>query len=144
MTIEHILDTAFAFRKSKALLSAVELGLFGVLADGPQSARELTRRLGLQGRGARDFLDALVALKLLDRGNDGLYSNAPACWAYLDPRQPTYIGDLMQYLNGRMYRMWEHLTAALLQGTAQCGPAEGVPRTRLSTHRESEGKRRAS
>ena len=53
MTLEHILDTAFAFRKSKALLSAVELGLFDVLADGPQSSDDLRpisftrrRRLG--------------------------------------------------------------------------------------------------
>ena len=66
MSLEHILDIAFAFRKSKALLSAVELRLFDVLAEGPQSAHDLTGRLGLHGRGARDFLDALVALKLLD------------------------------------------------------------------------------
>ena len=89
MNLEHILDIAFAFRKSKALLSAVELRLFDVLADGPQSANELTNRLGLHGRGARDFLDALVALKLLDRDEDERYSNAPTCSTYLDPRQPT-------------------------------------------------------
>src|SRR3977135_3002275 len=110
MSLEHILDIAFAFRKSKALLSAVELRLFDVLADSPQSAHELTDRLRLHGRGARDFLDALVALKLLDRDEDERYSNAPTCSTYLDPRQPTYIGGLLEYLNARMYRTWDYLT----------------------------------
>ena len=68
-------------------------------------------------------MDALVALKLLDRDDDERYSNAPTCSAYLDPRQPTYIGGLLEYLNARMYRTWDYLTPALLQGKAQCGPA---------------------
>jgi hypothetical protein len=123
MSPEHILDIGFAFRKSKALLSAVELGVFATLADGPQSAEALTRRLGLQGRGARDFFDVLVALKLLDRDESNRYANAPDCATYLDPRQQTYIGGLLEYLNARMYRSWESLTPALRQGTAQCGPS---------------------
>jgi hypothetical protein len=122
MSPDHIIETAFAFRKSKALLSAVELGLFETLAKGPQNAEQLTGRLGLKGRGARDFFDALVALKLLDRDADGCYVNAPDSSVYLDPAQATYIGDLLEYLNARMYRTWDLLTPALRQG-AQCGPA---------------------
>ena len=34
-TPDHILEIGFAFRKSKTLLSAVELGVFPTLADGP-------------------------------------------------------------------------------------------------------------
>ena len=120
---DYILDIAFAFRKSKALLTAVELGVFEILADGPQDADVLTGRMGLQGRGARDFLDTLVALKLLGRDGGGRYRNSPACSVYLDPRQPAYIGGLLEYLNARMYRTWSHLTTALREGKAQCGPA---------------------
>ena len=58
---------------SKVLLSAVELGLFTELAKGPADLAVLSQRLGLHKRGARDFLDALVALKLLNR-RDGLKS----------------------------------------------------------------------
>jgi hypothetical protein len=122
MSPNRVLETAFAFRKSKALLSAVELGLFETLAKGPQNAEQLIGRLGLNGRGARDFFDALVALKLLDRDEDGCYANTPDCAAYLDPARPSYIGDLLEYLNARMYRTWDLLTPALRQG-AQCGPA---------------------
>ena len=123
MSPDHILGTAFAFRNSKALLTAVELGLFEALAKGPQNAATLTRQLGLNGRGARDFFDALVALKLLDRDADGFYANAADCSVYLDPDQPAYIGDLLQYLNARMYRTWDLLTPALREGAPQCGPA---------------------
>jgi hypothetical protein len=123
MSLEHILEIAFAFRKSKALFCAVELRLFDVLAEGPQKAEQLAGRLGVHGRGLRDFLDALVALELLERDEEDCYANAPTCSIYLDPRQPTYIGGLVEYLNARMYRTWDHLTAALVQGKAQCGPA---------------------
>ena len=62
-------------------------------------------------------------MQLLDRGSDERYSSTPACAVYLDPRQPTYIGGLLEYLNARMYRTWDYLTPALLQGKPQCGPA---------------------
>jgi hypothetical protein len=55
MSPDYIIETAFAFRKAKALLSAVELGLFETLAKCPQNAEQLTVQLGLKGRGARDF-----------------------------------------------------------------------------------------
>jgi DNA-binding IclR family transcriptional regulator len=54
----------------------VELGLFTELAKGPAYLGDLSRRLGLPDRSARDFLDALVALKMLDR-QDGRYSVCP-------------------------------------------------------------------
>ena len=61
------------FWASKTLLSAVELGLFTELAKGRANLRKLSQRLGLHDRSARDFLDALVALNLLER-QDGIYT----------------------------------------------------------------------
>lgn len=78
-TPRHILEVGFAFRKSKALLSAAELGLFTALGDGLLDHDALVKQLNLHGRGARDFFDALVALGLLDRDAQGRYSNTPEC-----------------------------------------------------------------
>jgi hypothetical protein len=117
----HILEVSYAFWKSKALLSAVELGVFTVLAEGPLGAQELAARLEMHGRGARDFFDALVALGLLYREASGRYANRPDAARYLDRRRPTYIGDLMEHLNERHYQNWGLLTQALRTGMPQSG-----------------------
>src|SRR3954452_3057139 len=91
VTPDAIMQLGFAFWGSKTLLSAVELGLFTLLANGPLSADVLTTRLKLHPRSVRDFLDALVSLGQLER-NDGLYSNTPAGAQFLDRRKPTYVG----------------------------------------------------
>ena len=62
LTPEGILQLGLGFWGSKTLLSAVELGVFTHLAQGALSGKTLVERLGLNGRGAHDFLDALVAL----------------------------------------------------------------------------------
>ena len=67
VTPARILQTGLGFWASKTLLSAVELGLFTELGSGPRSLGDLTRRLGLHPRSARDFLDALVALRFLEK-----------------------------------------------------------------------------
>lgn len=123
MRPDHILEIGFAFRKSRALLSAVELGVFTALGDGPLAESTLAARLGIHQRGARDFFDTLVALGLLKREEAGRYANAPAAAVYLDARQPSYLGGLLDYLNERMYPAWAKLTLALRSGKPQAGPS---------------------
>ena len=69
LTPEGILQLGLGFWASKTLLSAVELGVFTELGHGPLSADDLIARLGLHRRSAHDFLDALVALGMLERGS---------------------------------------------------------------------------
>jgi O-methyltransferase/methyltransferase family protein len=120
---DRLLQIAFAFRSSKALLSAVELGVFAALKDGPLGLEALAPRIGIHCRGARDFFDALVSLGALDRDAGGRYHNAPDCACYLDPSGPAYVGDLLEYLNARVYGSWGLLTAALRSGKPQAGPS---------------------
>src|SRR5262249_48834592 len=72
---ERILQLGFGFWGSKALLSAVELGVFTELAKKPATLAELQSRLKLHPRSARDFLDTLVALGMLERDGQGTYRN---------------------------------------------------------------------
>ena len=75
VTPDSIMQLGFGFWGSKTLLSAVELRMFGTLSEaGPLNAEELRERLGLHPRSARDFFDALVALGMLERDDDGRYS----------------------------------------------------------------------
>src|SRR5688500_10268410 len=62
----RILEVRNAFLSSKTLLSAVELGLFSLLGHGSRTGAAIERRLGLHPRATDDFLDALVAIGMLD------------------------------------------------------------------------------
>src|SRR3712207_3273805 len=86
---DHLLQVAFAFAASKAVLSAVELGVFTRLARRPHAAEELRLDLGLHPRSARDFFDTLVALRFLDRDEAGVYRNTPEADYYLDRAKST-------------------------------------------------------
>jgi precorrin-6B methylase 2 len=113
-----IMQLALGFWSSKALLSAVEIGLFNVLAEGPLDAAALCARLALHPRGARDFFDALVALGMLER-QDGRYSTTPATQRYLVRANPDYIGGILEMSNARLYGFWGSLTEALKTGQPQ-------------------------
>ena len=47
-TLEGILELGYAFRGAKALMSAVELGVFTALTEGPLDCEKLCERLGLR------------------------------------------------------------------------------------------------
>lgn len=117
-----IMQIGMGFFASKVLLSAVELGVFEVLGTGPLAREELRDRLGLHERGAADFLDALVALGLLNRegdGQDACYANTTDTAAFLDPASPLYLGGILRMANSRLYHHWGHLTEALHTGLPQ-------------------------
>jgi len=117
-TPEKIMELGLGFWASKTLLSAVELGLFSELAKGPADAETLATRHRLHHRSARDFLDALVALGMLER-QDGQYSNTPETDLFLDRAKPSYIGGILEMANARLYTFWGTLTEGLRTGQPQ-------------------------
>ncbi len=118
ITPEHILQTGLGFWASKTLLSAAELGLFTELARSPLDAEAIRQRLGLHERGVRDFLDALVSLRFLERHNDE-YSNTPETNLFLDRNKPAYVGGILEMCNARLFGHWNNLTEALRTGRPQ-------------------------
>jgi hypothetical protein len=121
ITPDAILNLGDAFRRAKVLLSAVELGLFTILAEGPLDLTTLGKKTSLHERGARDFLDALVALGMLQRDEKGRYANTPETDLYLDRSKPTYIGGYLEFTNARLWTAWHLLTDALRTGRPQSG-----------------------
>ena len=117
-TPEYIMQVGTGFWASKTLLSAVELGVFSALAEAPADLATLQKKLGLHQRSARDFLDALVALRLLEREN-GIYSNTADTDLFLDQAKPSYIGGVLEMANARLYGFWGSLTEAVRTGELQ-------------------------
>jgi len=118
LTPERLLQLGMGFWGPRALLSAVELGLFTVLAKGPLDEKQLRAQLGLHPRAARDFFDSLVALGPLQR-RAGKYRNAPDADAFLDRDKPGYIGGMLDMAAVRLYPFWGSLTEALRTGAPQ-------------------------
>ncbi len=116
---ERILQVGLGFWASKTLLSAVEMEVFTELAKHPEDLTAATGRLGLHPRGARDFLDALVALGFLVRDEHGRYANTPETELFLDKRKPSYMGGILEMANHRLYPFWGALTTALRTGEQQ-------------------------
>ena len=77
-----VLDLIEAFRRSKTMFAAVELGVFDRLGKSPDDAATLAARLGLNRPPLQRLPDACVALGFLHQQR-GLYSNLPPAHAHL-------------------------------------------------------------
>lgn len=118
LTPAKIMQLGTGFWGSKALLSAIELGLFTELAKGSLDAAALTKRLQLHPRSARDFFDALVALGMLKRTGQR-YANTTETALFLDRAKPSYVGGILEMCNARLYQFWGSLTDGLRTGQPQ-------------------------
>ncbi len=110
------------FMASKTLLTAVNMGLFTLLADEGLSGKAIGSKLGLHERSLYDFLDTLVALGFLTR--DGIketsvYHNSADADLFLDERKPSYIGGILVMCNNRHFRFWADLEEGLKTGKQQ-------------------------
>lgn len=122
---DRLLQLGMGFWASKAMLSAVELGVFTALAGAARSKEELERALGLHPRASRDFLDTLVALGALEREN-GQYRNTPDAELFFDRAKPSYVGGLLEMMERRLYADWGSLTDALRTGLPQNRTKDGA------------------
>jgi acetylserotonin N-methyltransferase len=102
-TSNNVLDLIDAFRRSKTMFAAVELGIF----DGhrPADCKELPR-----------LLDACVSLNLLEK-RGGEYVNTPEADQYLRSDSPDTLSGYVLYSNKALYPMWGHLEDAVREGT---------------------------
>jgi hypothetical protein len=116
---DRIVELGQSYRACRTLLSAIELNVFTVLAEGPLDRDTLSARIGIHSRGARDFFDALVALRMLVRDKTGRYANSAETDVYLDRNKPTYIGGVFESAITRLYIDWGSLTVALRTGKPQ-------------------------
>lgn len=113
---DRIIELIEAFRRSKTMFAAVELGIF----DGarPADCKELPR-----------LLDACVALGLLEkrRGEDNAaYVNTPEADKYLRSNSPDSLTGYIYYSNEALYPMWAHLEDAIREGTPRWKQTFGV------------------
>lgn len=111
-----VLDLIEAFRRSKTMFAAVELGIFDRLDGAPATAETIAVEQGLDPSAATRLLDACVGLGLLN-ATEGAYSNTEVADVYLRRESPRTLAGYILYSNEALFPMWSHLEDALREGT---------------------------
>ncbi len=124
MSPTPILDLIEAFRRSKAMFTAVRLGVFDALAQTPQSAEQLAAALKVNAAALTRLLDGCIALELLQR-EGGAYANTPLAERYLAGNSPDTLANYIRYSDQSLYNLWAHLDDAIREGTNRWTQAFG-------------------
>jgi acetylserotonin O-methyltransferase len=111
-----ILDLIEAFRRSKTMFTAVQLGIFDELEGKPETAEALAVKLNLNAGALARLLDACVGLGLLDR-NHQTYTNTPRASKYLVSASPDTLTGYIVYSDQSLYHLWAHLDDAVREGS---------------------------
>lgn len=120
-----LLGQAMAFQQAKLVLTGLEIGLFGHLAQGPATRSQICDRLGLHQRGTEHFLLALVELGMLVRDGE-TFANSPEVTRFLVPGNGEgYMGGFLSVANQVMYPAWGRLAEALRTGEPQAATYSG-------------------
>ena len=126
-TAEEILALGRSYQGAAVLAAASDLDLFSALAPTPLAAAELARTLECDLRGLTILLDALVALRLLDK-SDGNYALPAGLKALLTPDGAQSVLAMAQH-QGHCLRNWAQLARVVKTGR----PAERMPGVRGET-----------
>jgi len=113
------------FRRSKAMFTAVSLGVFDALESSPTTAHHLALRLGAQTEPLERLLDTCVGLKLLRREDD-TYTNEPIASAFLCRSSRYSLAGYILYSNDVLFPLWTHLEDAIREGTPRWTQAFGT------------------
>ena len=123
-TAEQILALGRSYQGAAVLAAAAELDLFSALSRAPLPAAKLARTLKADLRGLTILLDALVALRLLDKSG-GNYALAGGLDAVLTRAGAQSVLAMAQH-QARCLRNWAQLALVVKTGQpAKCIPGVG-------------------
>ena len=109
----EIRETVMAFQKSRIVLTAFELDVFTCLGEKSQNSEILSKALKLNKNATERLLNALVALKLLEKNNEQ-YSNSTDSLMFLSKSSPAYLAGLMH--SNHLWNTWSQLTDVVKTG----------------------------
>lgn len=132
LTPTPLTSILLGFCRSRLLMTAVEVNLFGLLATGGRTEPQLRTELNLHPRYARDFLDALALLGVLSKDGDR-YLNSELAARFLDPNRPSYLGGFLELASGLQWTAWGRLTRALRTGEIQVASTSDTGRELFRT-----------
>ena len=117
LSVSGIIDTASAFYRSAALFAAIDAGVFNAVAElgSAATAAAVAGRCDASERGVRLLLDALVAIGLMRKSCENIYSNTPAGSQTLVSGAAQGLGKAIRY-NRDVYPAWGRLLKLVKTG----------------------------
>jgi 3-hydroxy-5-methyl-1-naphthoate 3-O-methyltransferase len=107
-----LLELATGYQRSKTLFALVEFGVPTMLAGRSLPLAEIAAALGVHPLAADRFLNAGVALGLLERLGDK-FRNTALAEQFLVRDEPTYLGDQFALYDRASYPTWSDLAEKL-------------------------------
>ena len=113
-----------AHQRTAALKAAIELDIFRAVGEGPGDLASIARHCSASERGIRILCDFLTICGVLTKA-DGRYRHTPTSAAFLDPRSPSSLASIAQFLgNPVMREPYDHL-AEIVAPAAPVLPGDG-------------------
>jgi SAM-dependent methyltransferase len=113
---EVVFDTLFAYQRSAALKSAIDLDVFTAIDDGDKTTSALAARCRASERGMRILCDYLATIGLLTK-SAGTYHLTPESASFLSTRSTAYLGTTARFLlRPELKHNFEALTEAVRRG----------------------------
>ncbi len=109
-------ETINAYQRSEALRTAIELGLFTLVAAGRRTAAQIAEACQASPRGVRILADYLTVLGFLQKSDDR-YELTPDSEVFLNRQSPAYLGGAIDFLLADDLRgTFRRLTEAVRRG----------------------------
>ena len=92
-----------AHQRTAALKAAIDLDVFRAVGEGPGDVASIVRHCSASERGIRILCDFLTVCGVLSK-EDGRYRHTPTSAAFLDPRSPSSLASIAQFLGNPAMR----------------------------------------
>ncbi len=116
LTPALVFETLQAHQRTAALKAAIDLDLFRAVGEGPGDVASLARKCSASERGIRILCDFLTVHGLLVKENSS-YRHSPTSAAFLDPRSPSCLASIAQFLgNSAMREPYDRLAEIVRTG----------------------------
>jgi len=116
-----LLKLSGSYWQTCALHTAVKLDLFTAIGKKKSTVKEIAQEGGLNGGALTRLLDALVAMQLLVKENNG-YLNTPSANQFLSTDSPSYMGYMIKH-HHHLMDSWTRMAESIKTGRPNRGRA---------------------
>ena len=113
MNPQEIREITISFQKSRIVLTAYELDIFTFIGENSYNSETISKALKLNKIATERLLNALVALKLLEKTYEN-YSNSEDSLMFLSKSSPSYLAGMLH--TNHLWNTWNHLTEVVKSG----------------------------